>query len=111
AGLAEHQGVALAVGPAEDLPPVRVDPGQIAQALANLVANALDAAGPGGHVRLRAETIAGEWVAITIEDDGPGIAESVEGRLFEPFVTTKPEGVGLGLALCAALVREHGGTI
>jgi signal transduction histidine kinase len=111
AGLAEHQGVALAVEPAEDLPPVRVDPGQIAQALANLVANALDAAGPGGHVRLRAETIAGEWVAITIEDDGPGIAESVEGRLFEPFVTTKPEGVGLGLALCAALVREHGGTI
>ncbi len=111
AGLAEHQGVALRVDAGADLPPVRVDPGQIAQALANLVANALDAAGPGGHVRLRAETIAGEWVAITIEDDGPGIAESVEGRLFEPFVTTKPEGVGLGLALCAALVREHGGTI
>lgn len=111
AGLAEHQGVALEVEPAEDLPPVRVDPGQMAQALANLVANALDAAGPGGHVRLRAEGIVGAWVTLWVEDDGPGIDAAVADRLFDPFVTTKPEGVGLGLALSAALVREQGGTI
>jgi signal transduction histidine kinase len=111
AGLAEHQNVGLHFERANDLPRARVDPGQVAQAVANLAANALDAAGPGGHVRLSAESAEGGRVAIVVEDDGPGIDASVASRLFEPFVTTKPEGVGLGLALVSALVREHGGTI
>jgi signal transduction histidine kinase len=111
AATAEHQGVMLAVDTNADLPCVRVDLEQIGQALTNLVANALDAAGPGGHVRVHAGTVGRDHVALIVEDDGPGLAEGIESRLFEPFVTTKPEGVGLGLALSLALVREQGGSI
>jgi signal transduction histidine kinase len=111
AATAEHQGVSLEVDTNAALPCVRVDLEQIGQALTNLVANALDAAGPGGHVRVHAEAIGRDHVALSVEDDGPGIAEGIEARLFEPFVTTKPEGVGLGLALSLALVREQGGSI
>lgn len=111
AATADHLGIPLEVVAAGDLPPVRVDPEQIGQVATNLLVNALDAAGPGGHVRLEAGPSGTGGVAIDVEDDGPGIAPGAESRLFQPFFTTKPEGVGLGLSLCAALVREHGGTI
>src|SRR5262249_21527482 len=113
AATAEHQNVALTCMTAPTLPPVRVDPDQIGQVLTNLVANALDAAATsvGGHVRLRSEGIEPGRVALLIEDNGPGVSPRDEPRLFQPFFTTKPEGVGLGLALCHALIGEHGGTI
>ena len=108
---ADHRGIALEVSADEDLPQVRVDPGQIGQVLTNLVGNALDAAGPGGRVRLEALRAPGGGVVIDVEDDGLGVAREDELRLFKPFFTTKPEGVGLGLSLCDVLVREHGGSI
>ncbi len=108
---ADHRGIALEVSAAEDLPPVRVDPEQIGQVITNLLGNALDAAGPGGRVRLEALRPPGGGVDIDVEDDGPGVPREDEPRLFQPFFTTKPEGVGLGLPLCDALVREHGGSI
>jgi signal transduction histidine kinase len=109
--LADHHGVSVVVETAPDLPPARIDPDQIGEAIANLVANALDAAGQGGKVRVTTSSTGDCRLAISVEDDGPGISPGIASRLFEPFVTSKPEGVGLGLALCLALVTEHGGTI
>ncbi|MDZ4773324.1 MAG: HAMP domain-containing sensor histidine kinase [Planctomycetota bacterium] len=48
---------------------------------------------------------------LRVDDDGPGIAESVRSRLFKPFVTTQKLGTGFGLAICTKIVEEHGGTI
>jgi signal transduction histidine kinase len=108
AASAEHQGVRLSVEPeGSDAPAMALaDPEQLAQVAANLARNAIEAAGPGGSVRLAASP-----GAIAVEDDGPGIPPDDLARLFQPFFTTKPEGVGLGLALCDALVREAGGSI
>ncbi len=112
AAMAVHQGTHLDLdaSASADLA-AWADAEQIGQVLANLVRNAIEAGGPGGYVRLGASAIAPGRVALDVLDDGPGPAAGASDRLFEPFVTTKPEGVGLGLAVCAALVREHGGTI
>ncbi|WZO96666.1 HAMP domain-containing sensor histidine kinase [Isosphaeraceae bacterium EP7] len=110
AATASHQGILLDVELADDLALIQGDADQLAQVVTNLAGNALDATGPGGRVTLAASMDAGQ-VCIDVLDSGPGVPEGSAGRIFEPFFTTKPEGVGLGLALCAALVREHGGTI
>lgn len=111
--VAGHRGIALEVrsGGVSPLPLVRVDPEQMGQVVTNLIGNALDAAGPGGRVVVDARPGLTDGVEITIADNGPGVPDEARTRLFEPFFTTRPEGVGLGLSLCAALVREHGGTI
>jgi signal transduction histidine kinase len=111
AASAAHQGITLSVELDEALPAARVDLDQTFQIIINITMNAIDAAGPGGRVRLVGRRLAGNFVAIDVEDDGPGVKAGDEPRLFQPFFTTKPEGVGLGLALCAALVREQGGAI
>jgi signal transduction histidine kinase len=85
---------------------------RIVQVVLNLVLNAADAA-PRGQLQVRAARAALGTVRIEVEDDGPGIADEVRARLFEPFVTTKSvgEGTGLGLAVCRGLVESVGGTI
>jgi two-component system sensor kinase FixL len=96
------------------VPLIVVDPLQLEQILINLISNAIDAAGEArqgfGSVTLRLGSTASR-VWINIEDNGPGLAEDVASNVFEPFVTTKPEGMGLGLALSKELVTAHGGTI
>jgi signal transduction histidine kinase len=89
-----------------------IDAAQIRQCLINLVRNASEAvaAKGGGHVRLRTRRD-GERAAIEVEDDGVGIAPDMLPRLFDPFVSTKEGGNGLGLALTQEIVREHGGTL
>ncbi len=79
-------------------------------ALLNLVLNAIEAAGPSGLVRVHADDSDGN-AAIEISDDGDGIEEAVAESLFDPFVTTKPEGVGLGLALAMQAARDHNGSL
>jgi signal transduction histidine kinase len=111
AATAEHRGITLGVEGAGSLPAVLSDPDQLGQILSNLLHNALDAAGPGGRVTLRAAAEPAGSVAIDVEDDGPGVPRGDLDRLFQPFFTTKPEGVGLGLALCSALAHEHRGTL
>lgn len=93
-------------------PSALLDENQIRQSVLNLVRNAAEAVasrGPG-HVwiRTRAED---ERVLIDVEDDGPGIPPELQARLFDPFVSTKAGGTGLGLALTHQIIRDHGGTI
>lgn len=97
----------------EDFPPIWVDRTQVRQVLVNLIGNAADAivgAGKGGHIWVRA-SIEDDGLVLSVTDDGPGFAQEVRERLFEPLVTTRRSGAGLGLALCARIVEKHRGTI
>jgi signal transduction histidine kinase len=104
--------VELAVDVHPDLPPVLLQREHLVQVLLNLLLNAADVCGPGGKVLLRAEA-AGDFVKISVEDNGPGVSPEIRARLFEPFATTKEvgKGTGLGLAVCRGLVEAAGGTI
>jgi two-component system, NtrC family, sensor histidine kinase HydH len=94
----------------EALPAIDADAAQIRQVLANLVENAVHAAGPDGEVHVRAG-VEGNTVELAVEDSGPGVDTQTLRRLFEPLVTTKTKGIGLGLALVRRIVARHGGTV
>ena len=95
---------------ADNLPRVLCVRGQIAQVFLNLILNALDAAGEDGIVELRGMELDGELL-VEIEDNGPGLSELIKDHLFEPFVTTKTNGTGLGLYLSRRIVDDHGGRL
>ncbi len=86
------------------------DPVQLRQVFVNLVGNAVDAAGPAGEVRVRGGSADGV-VTVVVEDTGPGVDPATARRLFEPLITTKDKGIGLGLALVKRIVERHGGTV
>jgi CheY-like chemotaxis protein len=95
-------------------PRVPHDPPRLAQAVLNLLSNAIDAAADGGrHVSVEVVSRNGDEVAIIVDDDGPGIAAQIIDKVFEPFATTKPvgQGTGLGLAISGQIVSDHGGRI
>jgi signal transduction histidine kinase len=83
---------------------------KLRQVVLNLVKNAAEAAGRGGRVDIRVAARDGQ-AEVSVADDGPGIAPEVKSRLFEPFLTTKPRGTGLGLAVSRAIARAHGGEL
>jgi signal transduction histidine kinase len=90
---------------------VKMDESKMRRVVSNLARNALEAMGPRGTFKIRVEA-AEEMVALTFEDDGPGIPQEMSGRLFESFATHgKEHGTGLGLAIVKKIVDEHGGTI
>ena len=86
---------------------------QIQQVLVNLMRNALEAmAGSRRHeLEVRTTLLDDQTVEIAIGDSGPGLAKSVANHLFEPFVSTKPNGMGLGLPICYSIVEAHGGQL
>jgi two-component system sensor histidine kinase HydH len=105
-----------------------IDPGHIHQVLLNLLLNSLDALPHGGQIRItvrptRSAECQGnrsalpvsrsalEVVEVRVQDSGPGIAAHIHDRLFEPFVSSKETGLGLGLSICKRLIEAHGGTI
>jgi signal transduction histidine kinase len=89
---------------------VACDPELLRQALLNLVQNALQARGRRRAVELRAREEQ-ESVVIEVIDDGDGIAEQDRDRVFQPFFTTRPTGVGLGLPVVSRIVKAHGGDV
>ena len=114
---AQESGV-LQVEPAADLPLIEGDSTQLRQVIHNLVQNALDAVADqaDGRVLLRTElarTVHGELraVRLLVLDNGPGFPDKVLKRAFEPYVTTKSKGTGLGLAVVKKIVDEHGARV
>lgn len=89
---------------------LRADRQLVDEVLTNLIRNALEAVGDGARVAISARAVPG-GALVAVEDNGPGIAESLKLSLFRPFSTTKAKGTGLGLAFCRKVVEEHGGTI
>jgi signal transduction histidine kinase len=87
------------------------DPIHVSEALRNLIDNALDALGPAGELKLSAYRERGGWAVISVQDNGRGIPNSVKGKIFEAFVSTKQHGMGLGLPFVKRVVDACGGRI
>jgi signal transduction histidine kinase len=123
--IAQKRGVRLDVEAGGEPAAIAIDEGQIMQVTTNLLQNAIQATADGGHVAVRVGWVdarppadadgarAGRHVALTVEDDGCGMAPDTLARIFEPFFTTKEvgQGTGLGLSVAYGIVREHGGWI
>jgi len=121
----EHIEVVLSLSPGVAL--VKIDVGSLEQVIMNLVVNARDAIRGPGRISLRTETqlldetyckthvdtTPGEYVVLSVIDNGVGMMPEVRARVFEPFFTTKPtgEGTGLGLAMCDGILKQAGGNI
>jgi len=117
------ENVQVQVDVSPDLPPLTGDEDLLHRAVFNLVLNAVQAVGPAGHVFVTVSrhvhdgegrnhrAIAGELLAITVTDDGPGVPDHLRGRLFEPFVSGKASGSGLGLPVVHRSVEAHRGLV
>jgi two-component system sensor kinase FixL len=94
------------------LPPVMVDRVQVQQVLINLIRNAVEAMETSPVRRLTVSTEAWDSkVLVAVTDTGTGIAPSIETQLFQPFVSTKRDGMGIGLSVCRTIVEAHGGRL
>jgi signal transduction histidine kinase len=95
-----------------DVPVIHAYGSELNQVWTNLIDNALDAVGDEGEITLRTR-LDGDWVEVEVEDNGPGIPEEIQGRILDPFFTTKPPGFGTGLGLDISyniVVHKHKGT-
>ncbi len=111
---ASLQGVRLERRIPYDLSPIFGDRGRIKQALLNLVINAMDAMPRGGVITVEARMEGdNDYIRILVKDTGIGIPKGLQGSIWEPFVTTKDvgKGVGLGLSVVYGIVTQHGGTV
>jgi signal transduction histidine kinase len=107
-----HRHIAITSNLAADMPEMSLDPDRLAQAFLNIVVNAMEALREGGTLQVssRLDANAGA-VVVEVDDDGVGLASGSAGQVFDPFVTTKPGGVGLGLMNARAAIESHGGTV
>jgi len=94
----------------ESVPSIPLDEGSMKRALLNLIKNAISAMPDGGELRLETKRD-GDNVLITVSDTGVGIPEELQGKIFEPYFTTRDTGSGLGLTVVYKVVKEHGGDL
>jgi len=106
----EPVGVSIRAEGLTELPTLQGDPGQMRQVFVNLLENAVQAVGETGTVVLKASRVP-DAVELVLEDSGPGVSESIRRRIFEPLMTTKARGIGLGLPLVKRILERHGGSI
>lgn len=105
-------GLRLDIRIADDAAEAVIDRIQIQQVLLNLMRNAAEAMAGSARRELSVTTACvGDMVEISVTDTGPGLPETVRERLFQPFVTTKPAGMGVGLSVCRTIVEAHGGKV
>ena len=103
----------LSVAVGSGLPRTLLDRAQMQQVLLNLIRNAAEACSglADGRIIVAAAGLGAEGIEITVLDNGPGIAPDLFDRVFEPFVSSKANGLGIGLAICRTIVEAHGGTL
>jgi nitrogen-specific signal transduction histidine kinase/HAMP domain-containing protein len=107
---ARVQGVEVSSSVEAGLPPLKADAAQLRQVLLNLLVNALHAMPDGGRLEVRGRA-AGSMARIEVHDTGHGVPQNLQASIFKPFFSTRVNGSGLGLAVCAKLVDDHGGSI
>ena len=105
-----HRKVMTTLMLPDRLPQVMLDPERFSQVLTNVFVNAVDAMPSGGTLTISTRA-QGQELVIEVDDDGVGIDPAMVTRVFDPFVSSKPEGVGLGLVNAKAVVEGHGGRI
>jgi two-component system NtrC family sensor kinase len=104
------RGIRVNTGFSSKLKPVVAVSSQLEQVFLNLILNAYDAMTSGGELRVSARPVR-NTAEILIQDTGPGITEEMRGRIFEPFVSSKEGGTGLGLSVSYGIVAAHGGSL
>jgi signal transduction histidine kinase len=114
-GEAVKTGVTVATQLADDLPPIQCDRVQLQQVMLNLIVNAIQSMSgvEDGSRELHISTarIEREGVCVAVRDTGPGLRPEGLPHLFEPFYTTKPDGMGMGLSICRSIIEAHGGRL
>jgi C4-dicarboxylate-specific signal transduction histidine kinase len=110
-----RHGVSLQTQLAEGLPLIEGDRIQLQQVVLNLIMNAVEAmsgiADGARELQISTETEAAGGVLVTVRDSGPGLEPASVDRVFEAFYTTKPDGMGMGLAICRSIIEAHGGRL
>ena len=107
----ERRGITTACQLADDLPLVRGDAPMLAQLIGSLIANAMEAIGSNGEIRIGSRRLPNEMICAEIADNGPGITPNDMARIFKPFFTSKTKGLGLGLPLVRRVVERLGGSV
>jgi two-component system sensor kinase FixL len=107
------KGIAVRRVLEKGLPPVLVDKIQVHQVITNLIRNGVDALNDvkRREIVISTKRAGDDAIEIEVADSGPGLAPAVADRLFQPFVTTKPGGLGIGLSICRSIVDAHGGKL
>ena len=112
----DEAGIEIEISVHKELPRVIGDEGQLGQLLLNLMLNSIHAMPEGGTISIYASTYVdreegGRFLRLRVSDNGKGISESIIGKIFNPFFTTRTEGTGLGLPIVARIVESHGGRV